>query len=120
MLKRPLRGKETSPISGMETGHSVCAGQHSSIESKMVAPSWGEQERILTQERKGVGLPYQHLQALAWLVEGLQAVEVGVLVEDKLESHVCADTGFSHPSSICSFPLQLLHQARELPLSFLT
>ena len=120
MLKRPLRGKETSPISGMETGHSVCAGQHSSIESKMVAPSWGEQEGILTQERKGVGLPYQHLQPLAWLVEGLQAVEVGVLVEDKLKSHVCADSGLSHLFSITSLPLQVLHQARELPLSFLT
>ena len=96
VLKRALRWKETSSVGRMETGHGVCTGYHSGTKSNVVALSRSKQEGILTQERKGFGLPYQHLQPLAWLVEGLQAVEVGVLVEDKLKSHVCSNTGLLH------------------------
>ena len=120
VLKRPLGGKETFPVFRVETCHSVCTGYDGGGKPKVVTLSWSEQEGVLTQERKGVGLPYQHLQPLAWLVKGLQAVKVGVLVEDKLKSHVCPDTGLSHLFSFSSLLLQLLHQARELPPSFLT
>ena len=87
----------------METGHSVCTSNDSCGKPKMVALTRGEQERFLTQERKGVGLPYQHLQPLAWLVEGLQAVKVGVLVDDELESHVCPNPRLVH--LLCSLLL---------------
>ena len=120
VLKRPLRGKETFPVFRVETCHSVCTGYDRGGKSKVVTLSWSEQEGVLTQERKGFGLPYQHLQPLAWLVKGLQAVKVGVLVEDELKSHVCADTGLAHLFSISPLLLQLLHQARELPPSLLT
>ena len=96
VLKRPLGGKETFPVFRVETCHSVCTGYDGGGKSKVVALSWSKQEGILTQERKGFGLPYQHLQPLAWLVEGLQAIEVGVLVEDKLKPHVCPNTGLLH------------------------
>ena len=121
VLKRPLGGKETFPVHRVETCHSVCTGYDGGGKSKVVALSWSEQEGVLTQERKGFGLPYQQLQPLAWLVEGLQAVEVGVLVEDKLEAHVCPGIGL--PCFLISiiFPmLQLLRQARELLCRFLT
>ena len=95
-MKRPLGGKETFPVFRVETCHSVCTGDDSGGKSKVVTLSWSEQKGVLTQQRKGVGLPYQHLQPLPWLMEGLQAVEVGVLVEDKLKSHVCANTGPLH------------------------
>ena len=122
VLKRAFRWKETSPVYRVETGHGVCTGYHSCTESNVVALSWSKQEGILAQERKGFGLPYQHLQPLAWLVEGLQAVEVGVLVEDELKSHVCANTRLVYPLFfIRSFLLlQLFHQARELSPSLLT
>ena len=115
VLKRALRWKETSSVGRMETGHGVSTSNDSCGKPKMVALARAKQKRFLTEERKGFGLPYQQLQPLAWLVEGLQAVEVGVLVEDKLETHVCPGIGL--PCFLISilFPmLQLLHQAREL------
>ena len=120
VLKRPLWGKEAFPVHRVEAGHIICAGYNCRIKSEMVALSRGKQEGILAQEREAVRLANQHLQPQAGLVEGLKAVEVGVLVEDKLESHVCANTGSAHLSSISSLQLQLLHQARELPPSLLT
>ena len=120
MLKRAFRWKETSSVGRMETGHGVSTSNDSCGKPKMVALARAKQKRFLTEERKGFGLPYQQLQPLAWLVEGLQAVEVGVLVEDKLKSHVCANARLLHLFFVIYLLLQLLHQARELPPSLLT
>ena len=121
VLKRSLGRKETFPVFRVETCDSVCTGYEGGGKSNMVASSWRNQEGILPQKRKGIGLPYQHLQTFPWLVKGLQAIKVGVLVKDQLKSHVCADTGLTHLFSIGSFLiLQLLYQTRELPPSFLT
>ena len=107
VLKRPLGGKETFPVFRVETCHSVCTGHDGGGKSKLVTLTRGKQEGVLTQERKGAGLPYQHLQPLAWLMKGLQAVKVGVLVEDELKSHVCADTGLLHFFSFSSWGFEI-------------
>ena len=67
----------------------------------------------MTQKWKRARLPNEHPESLVRHVQGLQAVQVGVLVQNNLQPHISANVGFPH-RLITFTSLKFSHKAGEL------